>query len=246
MDKLIQASEGSSTANTASSSSSVAPEFAGSAILRSSPAPSPLALDSSHADSLWCADTGATSHMTPHREWLRNYRPHRIPVHRADNTIVYSAGIGSVLFVPELEGRKRHPVKFSNVLHVPNLRNNLLSVLYLTRYKQFSVVILKTVMNFLHSGSVLFAAAVTASNSAYLEGTTVPVASALVNSALSSSTPPMDTSLWHRRLCHHHYGGIECIVKDKLILGLVIQSNSPPDPICEPCLAGKMHSHAFP
>src|SRR5258707_467441 len=55
----------------------------------------------------------------------------------------------------------------------------------------------------------------------------------------------MDTSLWHRRLCHHHYGGIERIVKQNLVSGLVIQSNSAPDPICEPCLAGKMHANPF-
>src|SRR5258708_27318603 len=171
-------------------------EFAGNASLHPDPS---LALSTPNsADSLshWCADTGATSHMTLHRHWLRNYRPHRAPVRLANNSIVYSAGIGSVLFTPEVEGQKMCSVEFTNVLHVPDLCNNLLSVLYLTRYKQFSVVILETVMNFLRSGSVLFAAAATASNSAYLEGTTVPIASALVNSALSLSTLPMDTLLW--------------------------------------------------
>jgi hypothetical protein len=63
-------------------------------------------------------------------------------VQLADSTIIYSQGIGSVLFVPEVNGRKLRPLEFSNVLHVPELRNNLLSVLFLTRCKQFSVVIL--------------------------------------------------------------------------------------------------------
>ena len=248
MDQLIKDSESSpSTANTAAasaSSSSTIPEFAGSASLRSDP--SSLDPTSSHADSLWCADTGATAHMTPHRHWLHNYQPHRIPICLADNTIVYSSGVGSVLFVPELEGQKERSVEFSNVLHVPKLRNNLLSVLYLTRYKQFSVVILESVMTFIRSGSPLFAAAVNALNSAYLEGTTVPIASIQVNAALSSSTLPMDTSLWHRRLCHHHYKGIDRILKEDLVSGLVIQSKASPDPICEPCLAGKMHANPFP
>jgi len=154
--------------------------------------------------------------------------------------------MGSILFVPEAEGRKGQAVEFSRVLHVPQLRNNLLSVLYLTRHKQFSVVILETVMNFVRAGSVLFTAAVNASNCAYLEGSTVPGSTPCLDSALSSSTLPLDTTLWHRRLCHHHYGGIEHILKQKLVLGLVLQSQSRPDPVCEPCLAGKMHSNPFP
>ena len=31
----------------------------------------------------WLADTGATSHMTPHRHWVHNYTPLRIPISEA-------------------------------------------------------------------------------------------------------------------------------------------------------------------
>lgn len=58
-------------------SPSEAKEFTGSASLDPSSLYSPL--DAS-ADALWTADTGATSHMTPHRHWLRNYQPKRIPI----------------------------------------------------------------------------------------------------------------------------------------------------------------------
>ncbi|KIN92924.1 hypothetical protein M404DRAFT_35803 [Pisolithus tinctorius Marx 270] len=79
-------------------SASQAVEFAGNASLRF-PDPSsllcPLQLD---ADIHWIADSGATAHMTLHRHWLRNYSPKHIPIKLADNKIVYSAGIGSVLY----------------------------------------------------------------------------------------------------------------------------------------------------
>ena len=81
----------------------------------------------------WNADTGATSHMTPHRHWLRNYVPKRVPIKLADNNTVYSAGEGTVVFHPIVNGKQVRPVEFSRVLHVPDLRNNLLSVLFLTR-----------------------------------------------------------------------------------------------------------------
>ena len=90
MEKLLGDSGPSSQANAASSSSSQvrrqedrltsssgAEEFAGSASLRSSSSCTPSQLP---ADLLWCADTGATAHMTPHLHWFRSYRPHRVPV----------------------------------------------------------------------------------------------------------------------------------------------------------------------
>jgi hypothetical protein len=79
-----------------------------------------------HAD--WNADTGATSIMTPHH-WMHNYTPKHVPVKLADETIIYSAGIGSVFFEPEIEGRKTEAIEFTRVLHVPQLGNNLLAVL---------------------------------------------------------------------------------------------------------------------
>ena len=48
----------------------------------------------------WNADTGATSHMTPHRHWMRNYVQKCIPIKLADNKTVYSAGEGTVVFNP--------------------------------------------------------------------------------------------------------------------------------------------------
>jgi hypothetical protein len=69
-----------STAATANVAAQDVAERAGNASLRSidpCDALSPLQLD---ADVDWNADTGATSHMTPHRHWLRNYTPKRIPI----------------------------------------------------------------------------------------------------------------------------------------------------------------------
>ena len=128
-----------STTDTTNMAAQDVVERAGNASLRSidpSDPLSPLQLD---ADVDWNADTGATSHMTPHRHWLRNYTPKRVPITLADNTVVYSAGVGAVVFHPHLEGKRGRAVKFSNVLHVPHLRNNLLAVLYLTRRSSFIV-----------------------------------------------------------------------------------------------------------
>ncbi|KZT18037.1 hypothetical protein NEOLEDRAFT_1024864, partial [Neolentinus lepideus HHB14362 ss-1] len=75
---------------------------------------------SSLAAANWNTDTGATSHMTPHRHWFASYSPHVIPVRLANDTIIYTAGMGSVMFEPVI-----HPmspvVVLHDVLHVPQL-----------------------------------------------------------------------------------------------------------------------------
>jgi len=59
--------------------------------------------------------------MTPHRHWLHKYTPHHMPIKLADNTVVYSAGVGSVVFNPVIEGWSTRGVEFTRVLHVPDL-----------------------------------------------------------------------------------------------------------------------------
>ncbi len=61
-------------------------------------------------------DTGATAHMMPHRHWFHQYTPRKVPIRLADNSVVYSAGIGTVHFHPLLDGKKApHVVQFSRV-----------------------------------------------------------------------------------------------------------------------------------
>src|SRR5882757_9011456 len=64
----------------------------------------------------WNADTGASSHMTPHCHWLRNYKLHCIEISLADGSVIYSEGIGSVQFEPVINGRTMQIMEFSNIL----------------------------------------------------------------------------------------------------------------------------------
>jgi len=61
-------------------------EFAGHTLAMSSSSSSSIALSNRN----WLADTVATSHMTPHRHWVHNYIPLRIPIRLADNRVIYS------------------------------------------------------------------------------------------------------------------------------------------------------------
>ncbi|EGO03130.1 hypothetical protein SERLA73DRAFT_131633, partial [Serpula lacrymans var. lacrymans S7.3] len=61
--------------------------------------------------------------MTPHRHWVHHYTPYCVPIKLADHTVVYSAGVGTVVLNPVMNGKVARAVEFSRVLHVPDLRN---------------------------------------------------------------------------------------------------------------------------
>ena len=193
----------------------------------------------------WNTDTGATSTMTPHKTWIRNYKPYRVPVKLADHSIIYSEGIGSVCYRPLINGQQSRDIEFTRVLHVPALKNNLLSVLYLTKYKGIDVHISKSKMSFLDQNNhLLFTATIGNDDTGYLDGYTVLDTEHA--HLVSISTLPLDLSLWHKRFGHHNYDDIKMMISKNLVDGLTLDSKATPDPICEPCLAGKMHSNPFP
>ena len=170
--------------------------------------------------------------MTPHRHWLRDYKPLSIPIRLANNDIIYSAGVGSLLFAPEFKGGvKGRRVLFSRVLHVPNLGSNLLSVLYLVRNHRFHIHIHHPCMEFEQDGTLWFTAPISDTNTAFLAGTVVPAYESAQVSAIS--TLPLDPSLWHRHFAHFHHAGVQSIIQGGLVEGLELDANTPPDPICE-------------
>lgn len=83
----------------------------------------------SKANTSWNTDSGATSHMTPHRNWIRNYVHCRTAVLLANNHVVWAKGKGDVFFNPTINGQPSETVTFKDVLYVPALQNNLFSIL---------------------------------------------------------------------------------------------------------------------
>ena len=57
----------------------------------------------------WNADSGATLHS----HWIHNYKPFHTPICLANNYIVYSAGIGSVIFIPVVGGKTTRAVELT-------------------------------------------------------------------------------------------------------------------------------------
>ena len=89
---------------------------------------------------------------------------------------------------------------------------------------------------------MLFSAQINENNTAFLDGTTDTNS----ESASYISTLPLDILLWHRRLAHHDHNSVKQMSTKILVTGIKIRSKKSPDPICEPCLSGKMNANPFP
>jgi hypothetical protein len=207
-------------------------EFAGAAAAFSTP---PTA-----APAHWITDTGATSHMTPNRHWFKEYKPCKVPVGLADNNLVYAAGVGSIVFCPRKNGPSSLQIEFTNVLHVPLLANNLLSVLTLTKNHNFEVNIKQSTMSFLLKSQLVCQAVISEDNSALLDGFMVVQAANRVSS--------LSPELWHRRFCHIGQDRLKQLISGSFVKDLDVspsQSSPLPD-IFKFCLAGKHHRFPFP
>jgi Pol polyprotein, beta-barrel domain len=133
--------------------------------------------------------------MTPHREWFKSYTPCNVPIQVANGQVIYAAGVGTVEFTPVSDGHTLDSVLFSG--HVPDLNQNLLSVLTLTSKHAFQVVIESDSLKFVRDGIPRFYTSVGADRVALLSGSTV------VQPQMASPAQAVGYHLWH-----HHFGHI--------------------------------------
>jgi hypothetical protein len=147
-------------------------------------------LPGTHNDTHWIADSGATSHMSTQCNWFKTLKPHVVPIRVANDAIVYSEGIGSIVMEPTNDSLGL--LLLTSVLYVPSLQNNLLSVLHLVSNHRFRVKIEGTGMLFLCNGQPMFTATIR-DNTAWL-GVRTPRAP---ESTLRGKSI-LDRLLWHR------------------------------------------------
>lgn len=190
------------------------------------------------ADKTWTADSGATVHMTPHREWIRNMEPCKVPVRLANNDVVWATGRGSTIFSPQIDGKATQSVEFDRVLYVPDLESNLFSVLSAVRRSKLKVIIENNTISFLKEGTLLFTGSVHR-NVGTLNGTTLHRSE---QAFLTRTT----RSLLHQHLGHIGKDHLERLLKEELADGVYIDPKSELKDICDHCIAGKQHREPFP
>jgi transposase InsO family protein len=189
----------------------------------------------------WNPDSGATKHMTSHLKWLRNIVSVKVPVRLANNEVVWATKMGSVCFQPLVNGRTGRTIVINNVLYVPDLQNNLFSVLSVVRDSKMRVVIEGEQMRFYDKTRSLILTATISGTTGSLDGYTLDndVEEAFL-------TNHVDRNILHQRLGHIGKDRFRTLLTKNLANGIVVTPGSQIVDTCEPCIAGKQHRDPFP
>ena len=180
----------------------------------------------------WTADSGATSCMTPRGDWLRDAVPVRRGIRLADDSIIWSVARGTVKCQPTLPGSA--PYYIRDVLLVPELRNNLFSILRFSSQSDQSVLFKGRKALFNRGVDTLFTSTVR-DNLSFLDVKVIPapLVSELANTAV-------DLATLHRRFNHTGHRKLKEGVDSGSIRGVNISSTLIPRLTCVPCVSGKM------
>ena len=189
----------------------------------------------------WFIDSGASQHMCCVREYFQGYKELASPekVRLANDTMISGVGIGSVIW-EDKELNETTTIK--NVLFVPELSQNLISVKKITQagYKvEFSgttcKVKSKDLQHIIVKGRIY-----PGGNLYQLDGDVIS------NCAQASITKnESNLSLWNRRLGHINKESLINMQSKEMVKGLAIKGTDN-EVACEGCLLGKQCRESFP
>ena len=179
-------------------------------------------------DESWIIDSGASRHMTNHKEWYKTLRPteQSILVAVGNDAKCPAKGTGTISFVSSTGDTK----DLSDVLYVPDIGRNLLSVSAITdrglkvHFDQQSAVILDKKDNIVGRGS--------RQDNLY------------VLSAFSAQVHKGTSKLWHERFGHISFAVLKEMQKQGLVANLPALEEMPD--VCNACMMGKQHQLPFP
>ncbi|MCO5579570.1 hypothetical protein L7F22_033427 [Adiantum nelumboides] len=181
-----------------------------------------LALDDCYAQA-WIIDSGASFHVTPHREWFATYSPMHGSVKLGDSHQLVILGIGDVNIC--MANGTQFMLK--DVRHVPKLSKSLVSTGQLDDLGYTKVF---------KNGSWLIRKANLVILKGQKSGTLYPLYVSLVkeNGIYVAETMP-STELWHSRLGHISQKGMKTLQR----FGYLPVLNYSDFSLCEHCIYGK-------
>ncbi|CAI7795648.1 unnamed protein product [Closterium sp. NIES-53] len=182
----------------------------------------------------WFLDTGATQHMTHSASFLTNVGAlgdvKRIVF--GNNKSLPVVGVGSTRLIDD-----GGPVNITNVLHVPRLKVNLLSVSQLVK-KDVKLTIDGANMNLFWKGKQ-FAQGVL--NRELYQLKTHPGAASSNVAQGSKAT----LKAWHNRLAHANYDSVKELANKGLAKGVDVVAGDDETGVCGACVEGKMVRKPF-
>ena len=189
----------------------------------------------------WLIDSGATQHMTFHKEAFDSYESisHR-KVYLGDNGVVEAIGKGSMLVETCVDNKVKR-IRIHDVLYVPKLHTNLLSVSKLVARGlnvHFNTMGCKVRTQ---RGEVVAMATMEA-NLYQLDLKVIGGGDASAKALTSAHGSAME--LWHKRLGHLHVNGVKGL--QSMVVGMDLGKGASQMLACEGCVEGKQARASFP
>ena len=180
----------------------------------------------------WLGDSGASSHITSHREWFVSFKetsPH--PIRVGGDKVLNGRGIGTIM-VDIFDGKSWSRSNLLEVRFVPEFGSvNLFSLGSVVRRKMF--VTMDANGTCIKRGRKTLIVGRLSGTMTIMGIRTVVPESALVAKSCS-------LRLWHERLGHISTQTIRTMVKNDLVNGLELDKMSKDDFFCKGCVLGAM------
>ena len=186
----------------------------------------------------WIIDSGASQHMSWCKERMVNFREFAVPekVRLGDNRVVLAQGTGSVWVKVKVEGKWK-PVELAEVLFVPDLAKNLLSISAIVK-RNLSVVFNEDKCLILNSDGETLGLGRKDRKLFILD--CLPM-NELVHEANSAAD---SLQLWHQRFGHLGVKNLKTLQDEELVEGLKF-NDSKDMQFCEACVEGKQTRNSF-
>ena len=186
----------------------------------------------------WYIDSGATSHMTGNKDFFMELKKKDLPeviLANGRGSKVEGIGYGELKCIDD--ANRELTVKLTDVLYVPELSGNLMSVKKLTT-KGFEVTFEESKCR-ITKNNVTFAIGTSTSNMYTLQTKErAQVAQNVDHTEECEHT-------WHRKFGHRNLEDIRMMQKKNLVIDMKIKDCGLKD-VCECCLKGKLSRPSFP
>ena len=181
----------------------------------------------------WYLDSGCSSHMTGRKDWFVNMKPlMKNMVKFANDNTLADEGIGDVLIIRK-DGKR---LVISNVLYIPGMKSNLLSIGQLVE-KNYKVSVEDKIMRAVDARGKLILKAPMSQNR------TFKIELNVMEHKCLSTAASRDEWMWHYRLGHLNFKDIRDLKRKNMVSGL--PEIDIPSEVCEECVQAKQHKNSF-
>src|ERR1044072_8229176 len=184
-------------------------------------------------DECWYLDTECSNHMTGKRDWFVQFDDQaKRKVKFADDSYITAEGVGKIL----IQKKNGDPAFISNVLYVPKMQNNLLSLGQLMEKGYTMKMEDKCMKVYDNKGSLLMKAPVSRNR-------TFKVPIQMCAHTCLEAVCDDDNWRWHHRYGHLNFKSLEMMSNKKMVTGL--PKIHLPSKLCSDCLESKQTRNSF-